>query len=237
MNSLDELIIHIPHSSLDIPDSFKSRLIVDNNYFEEENKLICDYRVDEFIPNNFNNIVKFNYSRMYLDVERYLDDDKEEMSRYGMGVLYTKDSNGRVFVNRDINDNKYIINNLYKKHHSKLDNMVDNILNKYGNCFIIDLHSFSDEFVYKMFNKKDTPDICIGINKTYDKELLNKTISYFTECGYSIKINYPYEGSIISNKHPEVKSMMLEINKRIYLNNKNDYDKFYNCMMNYYNIL
>ena len=55
--------------------------------------------------------------------------------------------------------------------------MVEKLLKKYNECFIIDLHSFSDEFVYKMFNKKNNPDICIGINKSnYDVDLLEKTI-------------------------------------------------------------
>ena len=203
--------------------------------FNKENIFICDYLVDKFIPNNFNNIIKFKYSRMFCDVERYLDESKEEMSRYGMGVLYTKDSNSKVFVNRQ-KDEKLTID-LYKKHHEELDNMVERILSKYNNCFIIDLHSFSDEFVYKMFNKKNNPDICIGINNNYDKELLEKTINHFNSYEYSIKINYPYSGSIISNRFPEVNSMMIEINKRIYLNNQNNFDKFYKCMMEYWELL
>ena len=115
--------------------------------------------------------------------------------------------------------------------------MVGEVLSKKGNCFIIDLHSFSDEFVYKMFNKKSTPDICIGINKNYDKELLLKTIKHFKKHNYSVKINYPFSGSITSNKYSEVKSIMIEINKRIYLNSIKDYNEFYNCMMEYYKLL
>ena len=232
--NLNKYIIHIPHASLEIFPGFKKRLTVSYSDFQRENKFISDYLVDRFVPDNFNNIVKFKYSRMFCDVERYLDDSKEEMSKYGMGVLYTKDSNGRVFVNRE-KDEGWIIN-LYKSHHEELDNMVANVLNKKGDCFIIDLHSFSDEFVYKMFSKKNNPDICLGINKNnYDKELVVKTISHFKKYGYSVRINYPYSGSIISNKYPYVKSMMIEINKRVYLNN--NYNEFYMCMMKYYELL
>ena len=231
----DKFIIHIPHASLKVPTEFKNNLLVDEEYFNKENIFISDYLVDKFIPNNFNNIIKFKYSRMFCDVERYLDDSKEEMSKYGMGVLYTKDSNSKVFVNRQ-KDEKLTID-LYKKHHEELDNMVERILSKYNNCFIIDLHSFSDEFVYKMFNKKNNPDICIGINNNYNKELLEKTINHFNSYGYSIKINYPYSGSIISNRFPKVNSMMIEINKRIYLNNQNNFDKLYKCMMEYWELL
>ena len=237
-SNLNKYVIHIPHSSLEVPKYFKKYLTYSYEKFEKENIFICDYLVDKFVPNNFNNIIKFKYSRMYLDVERYLEDDKEEMSKYGMGALYIKDSNGKEFVKRNKKDNEYIINNYYKKHHKNLDSLVGKTLDKYGKCFIIDLHSFSDEFVLKMFNKKNNPDICIGINKSnYDSKLVVKTISHFKRYGYSVKINYPYSGAIISNRYPFVKSIMIEINKRVYLKDKKTFDKFYKCMMDYYEML
>ena len=230
--NLNKYIIHIPHASLEVPKSFKNKLTINYSEFQKENKFISDYRIDEFVPKNFSNIVKFNYSRMYCDVERYLDDQLEEMSKYGMGVLYTKDSNGREFIKFDNKYKQYVIDKYYKKHHKNLDLMVELVLKKYKECFIIDLHSFSDEFVYKMFNKKNNPDICIGINKSnYDIDLLEKTINHFSSFGYSVMINYPYSGSIISNKYPKVKSIMIEVNKRVYS------DDFYKCMMKYYDML
>ena len=230
-----KLIIHVPHASLEVPADFKDQLLVDYDYFQKENIFISDYKVDEFIPKGFPNVVKFNYSRMFCDVEKYLDDSKEEMSKYGMGALYTKDSNGVEFIKRKNKEN--IISNYYKKHHDNLDNMVEKILSIYNDAFIIDLHSFSDEFVSKVLNKGISPDICIGINDIYDKDILINTINHFSKYGYSIMINYPYSGSIISNKYPKVKSMMIEINKRLYLSNKDDYNKLYNCMMEYYKII
>ena len=233
-NRLHKYIIHIPHASLDTPDSFKKQLIINYDTFIKENKFISDYRIDEFVPKDIANVLKFEYSRMYCDVERYLDDEKEEMSKYGMGVLYTKDSNGKVFIKRKGKKELEI----YKEHHDRLDRMVKNVLDKYDECFIIDLHSFSDEFVSKMFNKGNNPDICIGINSdNCSTKLLEKTVNHFSSYGYSIMINYPYSGSIISNKYPEVKSMMIEVNKRIYLDNLDGYNEFYDCMMDYYRLL
>ena len=234
---LSKFIIHIPHSSLEVPKEFRERLLVDDEYFGKENKYISDYKIDEFIPKDYPNIVKFNYSRMFCDVERYLDDSKEEMAKYGMGAIYNKDSNGNEFIKLDDKYKQYVVNNYYKKHHQKLDLMVEKLLKKYNECFIIDLHSFSDEFVYKMFNKKNNPDICIGINKSnYDVDLLEKTINHFSNCGYSVMINYPYSGSIISNKYPTVKSIMIEVNKRVY-STEVSFNQFYECMMEYYDML
>ena len=56
-----------------------------------------------------------------------------------------------------------------------------------------------------------------------DQEILNLVISKIKELGYTYAINYPYKGSIIPNivYNKKVKgkiiSIMLEINKRIYL--------------------
>ncbi len=233
----NNLIIHIPHSSLEVPKYFKDNLLVDKEYFNKENIFISDYKVDNFVPKNYPNIIKFNYSRMFCDVEKYLDDSKEEMSKYGMGALYTKDSNGKEFVKRTKEEKDYIITNYYKKHHQSLDNMIEKLLSKNIKPIIIDLHSFSDEFVSKVLKKENNPDICIGINKdNYDINLLIKTINHFSSYNYSIQINYPYSGSIISNKYPEITSIMIEINKRIYLSNEDDYNKLYKCMMEYYKL-
>ena len=235
---LSKFIIHIPHSSLEVPKEFRGRLLVDDKYFEKENIFMSDYKIDEFIPKDYPNIVKFNYSRMFCDVERYLDDSKEEMSKYGMGAIYIKDSNGDKFIKLDKEYRQFVIDNYYKKHHNNLDLMVEKLLNKYNDCFIIDLHSFSDEFVNKMFNKNNNPDICIGINKSnYDIDLLEKTINYFSSYGYSVMINYPYSGSIISNKYPDVKSIMIEVNKRVYLDNIEHYNKFHDCMKVFFDML
>jgi len=117
---LNKYIIHIPHASLNIPKSFKNKLTISYSKFQKENRFISDYRIDEFVPKDFSNIVKFDYSRMYCDVERYLDETKEEMSKYGMGVLYTKDSNGKDFVKREKRDINLEIKK-YKEHHEKLD--------------------------------------------------------------------------------------------------------------------
>ena len=233
---MEKYIIHIPHAALKIPEVFKKRLLVDNNYFAKENLLLCDYSVDLFVPKNFSNVVRFKYSRMFCDVERYLDNTLEEMSKYGMGAIYEKDSNGQEFIKLDSNYKKYVINYYYLKHHQQLDNMVGQVLQKYKDCFIIDLHSYSDEFVFKMFNKIANPDICLGINNNYDSNLLSLTIKHFKNHGYSVKVNYPYSGSIISNKYPKVKSLMIEINKRIYTTN-DAFTKLSICMFEYFEII
>ncbi len=138
---------------------------------------------------------------------------------------------------------KRIIKSYYDKYHKKLDKKVTEIIKKYNKYIIIDFHSYSDKMVEKLFNSKNNPDICIGVDSQYtDKELVNLTVCHFKKYGYSVEINKPYSGTIIPNKYLNKKeerlsSIMIEINKRIYLNNEEKIFKLKNCIEDYYNLL
>lgn len=240
----DKVIIHIPHSLLKLPNEFHKRVIFNNEEIKKLNIFISDYLVDKFIPNNCLNIIKFNYSRLFCYVERFKDDKLEVMSKYGMGVIYENDHNGKKFINIDNNYKNYVISKYYDKHHKLIDDKVTSILKNYNNCYIIDLHSFSDEFVKTVMNLDNNPDICIGYDEKFcNKKLIKNTINHFEKFGYKVKCNYPYKGSLIPNEYYNSKeniySLMIEINKRIYLDNNKkinnaNYNKLKKCMDEYY---
>jgi len=232
------VLFHVPHSSLKIPKQYWNICIKDKNYVNRTNIFLCDYLTNKLVPNKCHKLV-FKYSRLFCDVEKFKDNSKEIMSKKGMGIVYTNDCDNMIAIP----NKKYkriVLKSYYDKHHNKLDKIVANLLKKHNKCIIIDLHSFSDEMVEKLFNKNNNPDICIGIDNTYtDKELTNLTINHFKEYGYSVEINKPYSGTIIPNKYfnkkeKRLSSIMLEINKTTYLNNKNDFYKLKQCIDDYY---
>jgi len=108
---------------------------------------------------------------------------------------------------------------VYKAYHEKLDRRVSKILVKYGKCLIIDLHSFSDETVNRLFGWTDFPDVCIGTEENYySEEIVNGICSFCKVMGLSVALNYPYRGSLVPNqyfgkKNTGIVSVMLEINK------------------------
>lgn len=236
---MNYILFHIPHSSLKIPKQYWNICIKDKQYIKSTNIFLSDYLTNKLIPSKCHKLI-FKYSRLFCDVEKYKDDSKEAMSKKGMGVIYTKDCDNTITISNKKYKRK-IIKSYYDKHHNKLDKSVTNLLKKYNRCIIIDFHSFSDEMVKKLFNITNTPDICIGIDNTYvDEKLTNLTFEHFKNYGYSVELNHPYKGTIIPNKYFNKKenglsSIMLEINKRIYLNNKNDFYKLKECIDDYYN--
>ena len=96
-----------------------------------------------------------------------------------------------------------------------------------------------DEEIQKYEN---TPDICIGTNVYSYPKYKKLIINHFKEYGYSVLENYPYSGSIIPNTckdYKKINSIMIEINKRIYLDdnkiiNKEKYKKLSMCMNSLY---
>lgn len=235
---MNYILFHVPHSSLKIPNKYWNICIKDKYYIEKTNIFLSDYLTDKLIPNKSHKLV-FKYSRLFCDVEKFKNDEKEMMSKKGMGVIYTKDCDNLIAIPNKQYKEK-ILKSYYDKYHNKLDKTVTNILKKFNKCIIIDLHSFSDEMVEKLFDMNSNPDICIGIDKTYtDEKLIYLTVNHFKEYGFSVEINKPYSGTIIPNKYinkteKRLLSIMLEINKRIYLNNKNAFYKLKKCMDDYY---
>lgn len=233
------ILFHIPHASLKIPKQYWKICLKDKHYIEKTNYNLSDYLVDKLIPDKCHKLI-FKYSRLFCDVEKFKNDSKEIMFMLGMGVIYTNDCDNQITIPTKKYKRK-IIKNYYDKYHSKLNKIVSDMLRKYNKCLIIDLHSFSDEIVKKLFNIDNNPDICIGIDNIYsDKTLVNLTIEHFKKYGYSVEINKPYSGTIIPNKYYNKRdnrlvSIMIEINKRIYLENIDKFVELKKCLTDYYN--
>ncbi len=132
----EKIIIHIPHSSLTYPQEFLDKVIITPEELEKENIFISDYLVDKLISFPAN-IIKFPYSRLFCDVERFKDDKQEVMSQYKMGVVYQNNSQLKKFINYDETYKNWVITNFYEPHHQKLDNLTKKILAQYNSCYII----------------------------------------------------------------------------------------------------
>lgn len=238
-------IIHVPHASLNLPHIFYDKLLLDKDYIDRENIYISDYLVDKFIPEHYENVIRFNYSRLFCDVERFKEDKLEKMAKIGMGCIYEKDSNGNSFITVNDQYRNTVISNYYDKHHQLLRDLTEKMIKLYDRCYIVDLHSFSDDFVFKIFGVDNCPDICIGYQKEFrNEELLKLTIYHFKKYHYKVGINYPYKGSMVPDKYyhtkdSRVNSIMIELNKRIYLDkneklNASKYNRLKECMDEYF---
>ena len=214
------VLIHVPHASMHIPEDYRQTALISQEELEEENLFMCDKGIVELIPLALaENTVIFPYSRLFCDVERFRD-GSEPMEAYGMGYIYTHDSRGREMF-KPSKEHIEQVSEIYDEHHEKLNSLVSEILEEHGKCLIIDLHSFSDETVNRLFGWTEFPDVCIGTEPDYyDHELVRSIVGFCESLGLSAQLNYPYKGSLVPNRYYGKKdtgivSVMLEINKRV----------------------
>ena len=102
-------IIHIPHSSRQIPEKYRDQFTIDGKALNVELDKLTDHFTDSMTEGVEATKVIFPYSRLLVDVERFVDDALEPMSKRGMGVIY---SNGHALnkIRRDLTDDeKYAV--------------------------------------------------------------------------------------------------------------------------------
>jgi len=157
--------------------------------------------------------VVFPYSRVFCDVERFIENEPME-EKYGQGVCYTKGVNLKPF--RRVVDKNIILFNYYNPHTLN----VKTAIHKIDNPLIIDCHSFSNE-VYSCtpFNTTEFPDFIIGHNNSEREIRISDFIyTHLVRLGFDVRVNHLYSGSYtIAN----CDSIMIEVNKNLYL--KNDF--------------
>ena len=217
---MKQVLNQVTHASMYIPEEYRKTALIPQKELEEENRFMCDTGVLQLIPEAFaENAVIFPYSRLYCDVERFRD-CSEPMEAYGMGYIYTRDSKGREMF-RPTESHRAEVATIYEQHHEELNRRAESILAEHGRCLIIDLHSFSDETVNRLFGWTDFPDVCIGTEPDYYSREVVESISCFCRgLGLSVAFNYPYRGSLVPNqyygkKQTGIVSVMLDINKRV----------------------
>jgi N-formylglutamate amidohydrolase len=212
----NSFLFHIPHSSIKVPKSS----FINNEYPDSEILKYTDWLTDKIFDVENIKRVTFDYSRVYCDVERFYPDEKEYMHKFGRGFYYTKTDDNKLMRTLDDKDNVYEI---YKNYHNGFNGVVQNILDEVGVVHIIDCHSFSN--IPAPFDNDDgsgRPDICIGTDDFHTPSyLIDLLYLHFKSNGFDVQINMPYSGSIVPNrfycKNKSVKSIMVEINKRLYM--------------------
>jgi N-formylglutamate deformylase len=216
-----KLILHIPHSSTNIPlmDGFT----VSQQVLENEILKLTDWHTDDLFYSKDDCTIKANFSRIFCDPERFSDDSQEEMAKSGMGVLYEKSDDGLII--REVNQalREKILETYYWTHHKKFSEAVNEQLKTNDKAVIIDCHSFPRIPLKRAINQQPLrPDFNIGTDSFHTpKYLIEISEEFFKSKGYSLGIDYPYSGSIVPMEHyhktKNVESIMLEINRGLYL--------------------
>ena len=218
---MKQLILHIPHSSVNIP--LKEGYIVSEDTLQSEILKLTDWHTEDLFHSYKDVMIIAPFSRIFCDPERFPDDEQEIMAQFGMGVLYEKTDIGDVMRIITPELRKKILDNYYWVHHKKLNDAVNGQLLRYNKAVIIDCHSYPEIPIERSLVKTSfRPDFNIGTDAYHTpKELIDISVDFFKQKGYSLGIDLPYTGSIVPLEHYQknknVESIMLEINRKLYL--------------------
>lgn len=216
-NRYSNIVTWIPHTGTYLPNVPN---VPEFERLRQDAQLLADWKVDElypFLPNKITSV----YSRFAVDLERYADDDKEPMSRKGMGMLYTRLTDGTPF-DRSVFGADALFAQYYQQQHALLKTRLEEAGN---GSLLLDLHSFNP---YPLLCDEEQsvprPDICLGFNQDQTRPadaVISAVCSFLEAQGLSVKLNSPFSGAMTANTSVRYTALMIEINKSFYLTDGN----------------
>ena len=224
---MEKIVLNIPHSSVNgIFDTY-GKWPRNPHFINNCVNKWTDWYTDFLFATTNDKVtaVVFPLSRFVCDVERLYNDPMEQEGQgilyryfggYSRGVLSSAESNHLLDMRND--------------HLDKLRNSLT------PDSLLIDCHSFPAEL--------HDCDICIGFNDdpSYDEALIKLVKRKFEEMHYSVSLNAPFSNSITPTTGFTYKSLMIEVNKRVYMEksgmlnpNSRQWMRWYGCMHRIYN--
>lgn len=202
MEKFNKIVLNIPHDGIEetcgswdgdiAPHITKWRDKFTSALFKPAGKLTNDSRVEYEV---------YRGNRFDCDVERL---ENDPLKKEGQGIYYTKF--GDCTRKYDFNEHKQAMMSWLFHRYSLVRLLEENSL-------IIDCHSFPRDV-------NEDIDINIGFNEDFSKpssEFITFLTGFFEGYRYKVGINTPYSNSITPTQELAYKSVMIELNKKIYL--------------------
>ena len=197
----NNIVLNIPHASV---GGLGISRWDDIEGLQSEVRRWTDWYTDLlFIPDKREGIqiMTSDYSRFAVDVERLVNDPLEAK---GQGIVYKK-FNGlhRTFEGKEEIE--------MFRYHAQYMRSLRMMLDEHS--LLIDCHSFPSDI--------SAVDICIGYNEDWSKPsdfVIELVKTAFENHGYQFACNAPYANAIAPETGFTYNSLMIEVNKRVYLN-------------------
>jgi N-formylglutamate amidohydrolase len=234
----NQILITIPHAGNLYPDLFMNNL----NIKLDELRQIEDFKSDKIISLiNKNNadmiiaecsrvVVDLNRSRHAIDNSMFEKDffkgpiEENEMIEYGLGVLPKKVDGKMIFKKKlSLSYPIFMLENYYDPFHNFLSKQIKHLINIFGICYHIDLHTMPSK---ALTNFKKEPDIVLGNNfgNSCSFQLVHYFKSILESHGLTVVLNKPYAGGFITRNYGKPSlgchSLQIEINRKLYMNEK-----------------
>ena len=228
------VIVHIPHSSTNIPKIFQQEFLPEKEKLHSELLCMTDWYTDELFGCPGCLAIVHQFSRLVCDPERFLNPEEEMMWQQGMGMYYTRMSDGSLLKRSPLSSSAGLraygkALKIYQQHHSKLADAVQRQLTLFNKALLIDGHSFSASALPYEKNeslRRKRPEICLGSDSVFTPDdLLTMAKEFFTKAGFDVAVNTPFAGTMVpepfySLQDKRVQSLMVEVNRSLYMDEK-----------------
>ncbi|MYR45911.1 N-formylglutamate amidohydrolase [Streptomyces sp. SID5910] len=220
------VILHVPHSSREIPADVRPGIVLDDAALERELDHITDAHTAEIAeaaarlagvtPWRFVN----RASRLVVDPERF-PDEREEMTAVGMGAVYTRTTHREV-LRADGTDPEPLLERYFRPYARAMTEAVAGRLAATGRAVIVDVHSYPTEpLPYELHGEGPRPPVCLGTDGFHTPPgLLAAARDAFAPCGET-GLDSPFGGTYVPldfyGKRREVGALMVEIRRDTYM--------------------
>lgn len=189
--------------------------------------------------------VDLNRSANELDGDMFIEglpqnkSSESERVQAGYGVIPRVVTLGHDIYSEklDFEVEKTRLDHIYHPYHACLKMLLEKTRHKFGHATLIDCHSMPSQSSTPIFrlnrlallkrkNAQKDPDIVLGdrFGKSCSAHLTHTLEELFLDLGYSVVRNDPYSGgyctSHYGNPHQKYHAIQIEINRRLYLNEK-----------------
>lgn len=199
--SYNNIILNIPHAS--IAGLGYAKWDDKVGLIQEVRKWTDWYTDLIFVPDDRPGVksITADYSRFVVDVERLEGDPLDDI---GQGIVYTQFNR----IKRALNEEERLGMMAYYYSYIK---QLKGLLNEHS--LLIDCHSFPSDM--------SEADICIGVNDDWSRPtdfVIELVSEVFKQAGFRVNINQPYSNAMAPQMDFEYDAIMIELNKRIYMN-------------------
>ncbi|MEU9211880.1 N-formylglutamate amidohydrolase [Streptomyces sp. NPDC048415] len=220
------VILHVPHSSRQIPAPVRDGIVLDDVALELELDHITDAHTAELAaaaaeaaglaPWRFVN----RLSRLVIDPERF-PDDREEMLAVGMGAVYTRTTHRAPLRPADV-DPRPLVDRFFHPYARAMTAAVADRLAATGRAVVLDVHSYpTARLPYELHGDGPRPPICLGTDSFHTPpEMVALAEKAFAGLG-GAGIDSPFAGAYVPlryyEREPRVTALMVEIRRDTYM--------------------
>jgi N-formylglutamate deformylase len=208
------LLVDLPHSGVYVPPviakRFKPGAVLSNSDWHLE-------KLYSFLPELGVTVLQATHNRYVVDLNR---EAREPLfGPYQMSVVYATNTWGSPLYDTPLTQDEIQarIRDYYLPYHREFEELLNQMVQKYGKVYLLDLHSFCFHDP-----RKDWPDVCLGnVNGTTSSaSFIGSFQKAFQQCGFDVSCNEMLTGGYITRHYgslKDVESLQIELRYPVYL--------------------